>query len=92
MASWADTMPDSGSLPSSVSRWVMRVLTNNFGLLGYDIISQRGYPVYENSDPKVNPDQQQASQFFTIFNKYTLELRLSVHDQSQQHHLWSDLF
>jgi outer membrane protein insertion porin family len=50
-------------------------LTNNFGLLGYDIISQRGYPVYDNSDPKVNPDQQQASQFFTIFNKYTLELR-----------------
>ncbi|MDP4148982.1 MAG: POTRA domain-containing protein [Bacteroidota bacterium] len=50
-------------------------LTNNFGLLGYDIISQRGYPVYENSDPKVNPDQQTASQFFTIFNKYTLELR-----------------
>ncbi|MDR3715535.1 MAG: POTRA domain-containing protein [Puia sp.] len=50
-------------------------LTNNFGLLGYDIISQRGYPVYQNSDPKVNPDQQQASQFFTIFNKYTLELR-----------------
>jgi outer membrane protein insertion porin family len=50
-------------------------LTNNFGLLGYDIISQRGYPVYESSDPKVNPDQQQASQFFTIFNKYTLELR-----------------
>jgi len=50
-------------------------LTNNFGLLGYDIISQRGYPVYENSDPKINPDQQQASQFFTIFNKYTLELR-----------------
>jgi outer membrane protein insertion porin family len=50
-------------------------LTNNFGLLGYDIISQRGYPVYENSDPKVNPDQQTASQFFTMFNKYTLELR-----------------
>ncbi len=50
-------------------------LTNNFGLLGYDIISQRGYPVYENSDPKVNPDQQSASQFFTIFNKYVLELR-----------------
>ena len=50
-------------------------LTNNFGLLGYDIISQRGYPVYENSDPKYNPDQQQASQFFTMFNKYTLELR-----------------
>ena len=50
-------------------------LTNNFGLLGYDIIAHRGYPVYDNSDPTVNPDQQQASQFFTIFNKYTLELR-----------------
>ena len=50
-------------------------LTNNFGLLGYDIISQRGYPVYQNSNPKVNPDAQQATQFFTMFNKYTLELR-----------------
>jgi outer membrane protein insertion porin family len=50
-------------------------LTNNFGLLGYDIISQRGYPVYQNSNPKVNPDQQQATSFFTMFNKYTLELR-----------------
>jgi len=50
-------------------------LTNNFGLLGYDIIAHRGYPVYDNSDPTINPDQQQASQFFTIFNKYTLELR-----------------
>ncbi|MBS1919960.1 MAG: outer membrane protein assembly factor [Bacteroidetes bacterium] len=50
-------------------------LTNNYGLLGYDIISQRGYPVYESSDPTVNPDQQSASKFFTIFNKYTLEMR-----------------
>ncbi|HEV3412026.1 MAG TPA: POTRA domain-containing protein [Puia sp.] len=50
-------------------------LTNNFGLLGYDIISQRGYPVYQNSNPKVNPDQQQATQFFVLFNKYTMELR-----------------
>ncbi len=33
------------------SRWVMRVLTNNFGVLGYDIIAHRGYPVYESSDP-----------------------------------------
>ena len=48
---------------------------NNFGLLGYDIISQRGYPVYQNSNPKVNPDQQQATEFFTMFNKYTIELR-----------------
>ena len=50
-------------------------LSNNFALLGYDIIAHRGYPVYDNSDPKINPDQSTASQFFTIFNKYTLELR-----------------
>ena len=36
-------------------------LTNNFGLLGYDIISQRGYPVYQNSDPRVNPEQQRRN-------------------------------
>jgi len=50
-------------------------LTNNFGLLGYDIVAHRGYPVYESSDPSINPDQQNASRFFTIFNKYQLELR-----------------
>ncbi|MET0635568.1 MAG: POTRA domain-containing protein [Chitinophagaceae bacterium] len=50
-------------------------LTNNFGLLGYDIIAQRGYPVYQSSDPTINPDQQNATRFFTIFNKYQLELR-----------------
>ncbi|RYY57722.1 MAG: outer membrane protein assembly factor [Chitinophagaceae bacterium] len=50
-------------------------LTNNFGLLGYDIVAHRGYPVYQNSDPTINPDQQNASRFFTIFNKYQLELR-----------------
>lgn len=50
-------------------------LTNNYGLLGYDIIAHRGYPVYESSDPTVNPDQQNANRFFTIFNKYTLEMR-----------------
>jgi outer membrane protein insertion porin family len=50
-------------------------LTNNFGVLGYDIIAHRGYPVYETSDPTINPDQQRASNFFTIFNKYTLEMR-----------------
>lgn len=50
-------------------------LTNNFGLLGYDIIAHRGYPVYDNSDPTINPDRSSATQFFTIFNKYTLELR-----------------
>ena len=50
-------------------------LSNNFALLGYDIIAHRGYPVYDNSNPKINPDLSSASQFFTIFNKYTLELR-----------------
>ncbi len=50
-------------------------LSNQFALLGYDIIAHRGYPVYDNSNPKINPDQQNARQYFTIFNKYTLELR-----------------
>ncbi|MEO6868117.1 MAG: outer membrane protein assembly factor, partial [Ginsengibacter sp.] len=50
-------------------------LSNNYGLLGYDIIAHRGYPVYDNSDPKINPDLSQAREFFTIFNKYTVELR-----------------
>lgn len=51
-------------------------LTNNMGLLGYDIIALRGYPVFDYSDPSVNnPDQTNASRFFTIFNKYQLELR-----------------
>ncbi|HWR32952.1 MAG TPA: POTRA domain-containing protein, partial [Chitinophagaceae bacterium] len=53
-------------------------LTNNFGLLGYDIVAHRGYPVYQSSNPTVNPDNQNASQFFTIFNKYTLEARFPL--------------
>jgi len=50
-------------------------LSNQYALIGYDIISQRGYPVYQTSDPKVNPDQTGATQYFTMFNKYVLELR-----------------
>jgi outer membrane protein insertion porin family len=50
-------------------------LSNSYALLGYDIIAHRGYPVYETSNPRINPDQQGAQQYFTIFNKYTLELR-----------------
>ena len=54
-------------------------LTNNYGLLGYDIIAHRGYPVYQTSDPTINPDNSNtASRFFTIFNKYQLELRYPV--------------
>ncbi|MFN8244177.1 MAG: POTRA domain-containing protein [Ferruginibacter sp.] len=50
-------------------------LSNNFALLGYDIIAHRGYPVYESSNPKINPDGITPTEFFTIFNKYTMELR-----------------
>ncbi len=50
-------------------------LSNYYGLLGYDIIAHRGYPVYASSDPKVNPENVTQSQYFTIFNKYTVELR-----------------
>ena len=51
-------------------------LTNNNGILGYDIIALRGYPVFDISDPKVNnPDQSSTNRFFTIFNKYQMELR-----------------
>jgi len=45
-------------------------------LLGYDVVSLRGYPVFETSDPSINnPDQTSTNKFFTIFNKYSLELR-----------------
>ncbi|MEO5985238.1 MAG: POTRA domain-containing protein, partial [Ferruginibacter sp.] len=50
-------------------------LSNTTALLGYDIISHRGYPVYSNSNPKINPEDVTPSQFFTIFNKYTAEIR-----------------
>ncbi len=50
-------------------------LSNTQAILGYDIIAHRGYPVYYNSDPKINPDGNQPQQYFTIFNKYTVELR-----------------
>lgn len=51
-------------------------LTNSYGLLGYDVISLRGYPVFDYSNPSINnADQTSASRFFTIFNKYSMELR-----------------
>jgi len=51
-------------------------LTNSYGLLGYDVISLRGYPVFDFSNPAINnPDQTSANRLFTIFNKYSLELR-----------------
>lgn len=45
------------------------------GILGYDVIALRGYPVFETSDPAINPDISNTSRYFTIFNKYSLELR-----------------
>ena len=50
-------------------------LSNTTALLGYDVIAHRGYPVYSNSDPKINPDGVSPTEYFTIFNKYTVELR-----------------
>lgn len=50
-------------------------LSNTQALLGYDIIAHRGYPVYFNTNPRVNPDGATPTQYFTIFNKYILELR-----------------
>jgi outer membrane protein insertion porin family len=50
-------------------------LSNQQGLLGFDVIAHRGYPIYASSNPKVNPDGVNQQQYFTIFNKYTVELR-----------------
>jgi outer membrane protein insertion porin family len=50
---------------------------SNFAIYDRDIISQRGYPVYYTSNPKVNPENGQPVGYegFTIFNKYVMELR-----------------
>lgn len=53
-------------------------LNTSFSLTGFDIIAHRGYPIYNTSDPTINPDNSSAgnySNFFTIFNKYQAELR-----------------
>ncbi|MFY7879513.1 MAG: BamA/OMP85 family outer membrane protein [Lacibacter sp.] len=51
-------------------------MQNNFGIIGFDIIAHRGYPVYDKSNPRINNSgQTSANQFFTMFNKYSLELR-----------------
>ncbi len=48
------------------------------GIIGYDVIALRGYPVFQTSDPAINPDLNNATQYFTIFNKYSLELRYPI--------------
>jgi outer membrane protein insertion porin family len=50
-------------------------LSNTQALLGFDIIAHRGYPVYNSSNPKINPESASQQEYFTIFNKYTAELR-----------------
>ncbi len=50
-------------------------LSNTTALLGYDIIAHRGYPVYSDPDPRINPDGINPTKYFTIFNKYTVEMR-----------------
>ena len=50
-------------------------LSNTQALLGYDIIAHRGYPIYSNSNPKVSPEGVTPTQYFTIYNKYIVELR-----------------
>ena len=50
-------------------------LSNTQALLGYDIIAHRGFPIYNNSNPKINPESANQQEYFTIFNKYTTELR-----------------
>jgi outer membrane protein insertion porin family len=52
-------------------------LNNQFTPLGFDVIAHRGYFVYNNSNPKINPESaaNNNQDFFTIFNKYTMELR-----------------
>ncbi|SFV30428.1 BamA/OMP85 family outer membrane protein [Thermoflavifilum thermophilum] len=52
---------------------------SNYAIYGKEIISQRGYEVYYSSDPKDNTQTQPLSyQGFTIFNKYTVELRYPI--------------
>jgi outer membrane protein insertion porin family len=50
---------------------------SNFAIYDRDIISQRGYPVYYTSNPRLNPETGQPIGYegFTIFNKYVMELR-----------------
>jgi outer membrane protein insertion porin family len=53
-------------------------LNNTYSLTGFDIIAHRGYPIYNTSDPTINPDNSSSgnyTNFFTIFNKYQAELR-----------------
>lgn len=67
---------------------------SNYQYYGKDIISQRGYPVYYTSNPNVNPENANPPatyQGFTIFNKYTLELRYPI-STSANSQIWALTF
>lgn len=56
-------------------------LLNQNSFFGFDIIAQPGYFIYDNSDPKINPQRQGIgtnNSFFSLFNKYVAELRYPV--------------
>jgi outer membrane protein insertion porin family len=53
-------------------------MNTTYALTGFDIISQRGYPVYVHSDPTINPESANTNNRFIIFNKYVSELRYPV--------------
>lgn len=51
---------------------------SNFAVYDRDIISQRGYPVYYTSNPRLNPENgapPAGYSGFSMFNKYVVELR-----------------
>jgi len=52
---------------------------SNYAIYGKEIISQRGYEVYYHTNPQNNTTTPPATyQGFTMFNKFTLELRYPV--------------
>lgn len=51
-------------------------MSNSQAILGFDNIAQRGYAIYDNSNTKINSaDDVSSDKKFTLFNKYTAELR-----------------
>ncbi len=59
----------------NASRWVMQVL--QITMVYWDMISLHTAVILfiKPQIHTINPDQQNASRFFTIFNKYQLEMR-----------------
>ena len=63
----------------NVSRLGDAGLSNSYALLGYDIIAQRGYPVYQTSDPRINPDQQGALSTLPFLINIHLNCAIRLH-------------